>query len=599
MSDVVDAWIGRTLEGRYRIDGKLGEGGMGAVYRAEHLKLGRPVAVKVLLPQYLEQRGLRQRFEREAKVLASVSNAHIVGLLDYGLEAGSPYLVMELLEGETLRDRMLRGAISVTDALGLMAQLLEGLAYAHAQGMIHRDLKPANIFLQRVPHRADVVRILDFGLAKFATGDEHRDGPALTGTGVVSGTPAYMAPEQAAGGSCDATADVYATGVLLFELLASRRPFVGAPHEVVRKHLLELAPTLASVAPTLRPSVALEALVARALAKERKDRYASATELLAALLALPEAAQLPGRATAPTPAPSSVIETRDLREQSATGPSARHVSAAEAAPTMLRPGSGGVALMPPKSSGLGVRVFAVMMVAGALCLGGYATYKLVLAPPSEPQTLGSVTLSAPDAAEPMDEAPIADAPTPARTEPHVAASALPAASPTLPLVAPTLPVVEPPSATARPAPRNPWAAGVPRELRATKALTDRGRPLSERNPSARTERALRAWNAAHDGDARAALLLARVYLLRGWRPNAVEWYGKALSKDPGCGGAPHVATDLVALATHSQGGASARELIQLRLGSLALPALITRLTEPNLSPNDRATLETLRMLVVR
>jgi hypothetical protein len=156
-----------------------------------------------------------------------------------------------------------------------------------------------------------------------------------------------------------------------------------------------------------------------------------------------------------------------------------------------------------------------------------------------------------------------------------------------------------PSATARPAPRNPWAAGVPRELRATKALTDRGRPLSARSPSTRTERALRAWNAGHDGDARAALLLARIYVLRGWRPDAVEWYGKALSNDPSCGGAPHVAADLVALATHSEVGASARELIQLRLGSLALPALITRLTEPSLSAHDRATLETLRALVTR
>jgi len=536
VSDVVDAWIGRTLEGRYRIDGKLGEGGMGAVYRAEHLKLGRPVAVKVLLPQYLEQRGLRQRFEREAKVLASVSNAHIVGLLDYGLEAGSPYLVMELLEGETLRDRMMRGPISVTDALGLMAQLLEGLAYAHAQGMIHRDLKPANIFLQRVPHRADVVRILDFGLAKFATGDEHRDGPALTGTGVVSGTPAYMAPEQAAGGSCDATADVYAMGVLLFELLACRRPFVGAPHEVVRKHLLELAPTLASVAPALRPSAALEALVARSLAKERKGRYASATELLAALLALPEATQMQGRATEPT---------------------------------MLRPGSGGVALVPRKSSGLGVGVLGAMMVGFALCAGGYATYKLVLAAPSEPETLGSVT-SASDTAPRVD-----DSPTAPRTEPHAASSARPSA------------------------PHNPWATGVPRELRATKVLTDRGRPLSEQNPSAQTERALRAWNAGHDGDARAALLLARVYVLRGWRPDAVEWYGKALSDDPSCAGAPHVAADLVALATHAEVGASARALIQLRLGSLALPALITRLADPRVSERDRATLESLHARVVR
>ncbi len=204
--DADDPLLGRVLEGRYRIAGVLGSGGVGVVYRAEHIKLGRSVAVKLLQPEYAGSDSLRQRFEREATALAAVAHPHIVPVTDYGIAGDMPYIVMELLCGETLEHRLAReGALAPDVAFAVTSQALAALSFAHQGGLIHRDLKPGNVFLQSVPDVDVHVRILDFGLAKFVTGERSSQGPALTRTGSIFGTPAYMAPEQAVGAETDPT----------------------------------------------------------------------------------------------------------------------------------------------------------------------------------------------------------------------------------------------------------------------------------------------------------------------------------------------------------------------------------------------------------
>jgi serine/threonine-protein kinase len=236
---------GHVLGGRYRIEGLLGGGGIGAVYRAVQLPLERPVAIKVLHDDMLSMKELRARFEREARVLSALTHPHVVSISDYGIDGDRPFLVMELLEGRTLEEVLREGEMTPELALQVTREILEGLAFAHQKGVAHRDLKPANVFLLRGRDGSEHVKLLDFGLArvvgpsKAASDDE----VTLTKRGVVFGTPAYMSPEQASGTPADERSDVYSLGILLFEMLAGRRPFVGETRaEVLRGHLADPLP---------------------------------------------------------------------------------------------------------------------------------------------------------------------------------------------------------------------------------------------------------------------------------------------------------------------------------------------------------------------
>ncbi|MCB9599158.1 MAG: serine/threonine protein kinase [Sandaracinus sp.] len=274
-----DSSIGRVLGGRYRIVRRLGEGGMGSVYEAEHVQLGRRVAIKLLHEHHASSIDLRTRFEREARMLSQLRHPNVVTITDFGVEDGKPFLAMDLLAGRDLASILKDGRVPAERAFGIVRQILRGVAHAHARGLVHRDLKPHNVIVEVLEDGSDHVTVLDFGLARDLGGDA-----TLTRSGIVVGTPAYMAPEQAGGGSADARADVYALGNVLFELLAGRRPFpFSEPHELVRAHLLTPAPSLRDTCHDLDVPAELEALVERALSKEPRDRYPDAAAMLAAI----------------------------------------------------------------------------------------------------------------------------------------------------------------------------------------------------------------------------------------------------------------------------------------------------------------------------
>ena len=238
-----DPRVGQILQGRYRIMERVAAGAMGVVYRGERVTLARPVAVKFLHPWVAAQQAFRTRFETEARAMSRLSHPNCVSVIDFGLE-GSPYVVMDFIAGSTLRQLLEAGRLAPARAVGIARQLLAGVAHAHAQGIVHRDLKPENLILGDTAGLADHVRILDFGLAKL------RDGPAMT-AGMAIGTPGYMSPEQTgAPGEIDGRTDIYAVGILLFEMLAGRKPFVSEKiAEILLMHRDTPPPSLRQLVP--------------------------------------------------------------------------------------------------------------------------------------------------------------------------------------------------------------------------------------------------------------------------------------------------------------------------------------------------------------
>src|SRR5512138_2014048 len=241
---------GTILDGRWRIEATLGVGGMGTVYRAEHVHVGRKAAVKVLHADLCRSIAERERFRREARVASRLRSEHVVEVLDFGEDqAGRPYIAMELLEGEPLRSVLDReGRLAPQRVVRLLRQLLDGLSAAHAAGVVHRDLKPDNLWLsgRGVDER---LRVLDFGIAKWT---DPRGDTTRTQVGLVVGTPEYLSPEQAVGGDVDRRADLYATGVLAYVMLTGRHPFdTSDVRALVAAHAFERLPGLSAVAPDI------------------------------------------------------------------------------------------------------------------------------------------------------------------------------------------------------------------------------------------------------------------------------------------------------------------------------------------------------------
>ena|GEM_PF-1814827 len=280
---VGSALIGRVIAGRYRIVGQLGEGGMGEVFVAEHLMIGRKVAIKRLHPELVSDERAVQRFQREARAAAATGHEHIVEVLDLGYaDDNAPYLVMEYLRGQSLAELIKReGRLTPQRTCFLLGQVLAALEAVHRQEIVHRDLKPDNVFITRRPGVGEFVKVLDFGISKMK--EENGEALHLTRTGMMMGTPFYMSPEQARGvRDVDHRVDLYAVGVMLYECLTGRLPFSSDNYHALLQQILRTEPKKPSdFAPLVE--AALDAVTLRAIGKDPALRYGSAVEFAAAL----------------------------------------------------------------------------------------------------------------------------------------------------------------------------------------------------------------------------------------------------------------------------------------------------------------------------
>ncbi len=286
----LDPLVGTLLAERYRLFSLLGEGGMGRVYAAEHALMRKRVAVKILHRELTQVSEVVARFEREAMAAANIDHPNIAAATDFGkLPDGSVFLVLEYVQGKSLRELIEQGPLPVERALGIVRQITSALVNAHALGIVHRDLKPENVMLVEKSGDPDFVKVLDFGIAKVPVQEVSERGsirPAkvITRVGMIFGTPEYMAPEQALGQNVDARADLYALGVILFEMLSARRPFsADSPVGLLGQQLQGSLPTFAKRAPQVNVPFALEQMVLRLLAPAPGSRFQSAVNLAAAI----------------------------------------------------------------------------------------------------------------------------------------------------------------------------------------------------------------------------------------------------------------------------------------------------------------------------
>jgi serine/threonine-protein kinase len=300
--------VGDILADRYRLIERLGEGAMGAVWAGEHVHMRKKFALKILHPEAVSSKELVARFEREAVAAGNIAHPGVAAATDFGqLPDGSFFLVLEYVGGKDLRHLIHQGPLPVARALDITKQILAALGAAHGKGVVHRDIKPENVMLLSRDDRdaststalgpkRDVVKILDFGIAKvdansFGGSDKGADGQVLTRMGSIYGTPNYMAPEQALGSEVDGRADLYAAGVMLYEMIAGTPPFEGDPIIVIAKHVNEAPPPLRSPLGDAALTTEVRALVDGLLAKERDGRPADAAAAIALLDAA--AASLP------------------------------------------------------------------------------------------------------------------------------------------------------------------------------------------------------------------------------------------------------------------------------------------------------------------
>ncbi len=536
-----DPLIGRILDARYEVLGRLGEGGVGVVYRGRQTHLGRFVAIKVLHQDAAGIPEWRRRFEREAKALSALAHPNVVPVTDFGIDGGVPFLVMELLQGKTLGELIKEvpaaGPLPLARTLDIVRQTLRGLAFAHGKGIVHRDLKPANVFLQELPDQADHVRLLDFGMAKFLEGSSSRTVPEnLTRAGVVFGTPAYMSPEQVKAGSVDARSDVYAAGILLFELLAGRRPFAADTYEgYMGAHLTQPVPSLAKVRPKVPAARLFQRFIERAMAKKPAERFEDAGAMLAGLEAVVAKRQVA----------AAIVRSAGARGKPTPG------------------GAGGAS---PSGSRFGRRAITVVtLAAGIAAAAAYlrrerATPIETAARPAEPPPKRARSSEPPPAEPTMPPSP-KPAPAKPTTEAHAQAQADNEAPPAEPEPAKN-------ERQARSRARNPWRAPVPRALKSIRDRLNRGAHL--------TQRALApVYEFAHEnpGDPRPWLLLGHAYAELDWYSDSVDRYVRAAGVDSTCRGDPQMLTDLLAAAAHPTASRSAARAIRDIYGAEAIPAL--------------------------
>jgi serine/threonine-protein kinase len=383
-----DPLVGHILAGTYRITGPLGEGGMGRLYEAEHVRTGRRYAVKVILDAWSGRPDLLERFDREARATSRIRSTHVVEVVDVlRTPDGRPCMVCERLEGEDLEKILAqRKKLPLAEAIDLTRQACLGLAAAHEAGVIHRDLKPSNLFLARTPEGGRVLKILDFGVAKVGDGEG-----GLTRTGAVVGTPAYMAPEQARGAAAvDARGDIYALGAVLYRMLTGRAPYAGSDASSTLVALLEREPTRPRRLDGDIPE-GVELLVQSAMARDPAERPATAAELAQRLAAFaPQAGGgpvAPGAGAAPGSAAGAAADADELTRQARRArPAATALSVAAALAAWVSAGVGIGALVAglrasagPAAGGIaspGARLptldFVLVLLASAAALAGGA-----------------------------------------------------------------------------------------------------------------------------------------------------------------------------------------------------------------------------------
>ena len=304
-----DQYLGRTIASRYRLIKRLGSGGMSLVYLARHVIIDRLSAIKILRPDFGTSPAYRERFLREARAVNRINHANIVEISDVGEADGVAYLVMEYVSGESLLALIQRAALPWPRALRIGVQIAGALGRTHELGVIHRDLKPENVMLTEREGNPDFVKVLDFGIAKIGM-DAEPTGPTsrpLTRVGTIMGTPNYMSPEQAVGQPCDARADVYALGVVFYEMLVGEALFDGDPVMVLAAHVTSPPPPLpASVQDALGPRS--DEILQKMLAKSQEARFQTAVELQTALQELDSGlSPTPASVVGPSPKPGSVV----------------------------------------------------------------------------------------------------------------------------------------------------------------------------------------------------------------------------------------------------------------------------------------------------
>jgi len=533
----------------YRIDSLLGEGGIGQVYSAEHLALRRPVALKVLLEKHEDTPMLRKRFEREAKALSGLNHPHIVSITDVGVsESGTPFLVMELLEGCTLSHHLATHAVDPETAFLLTSQLLSAMAYAHERGIAHRDLKPQNIFVQTLADGSLHLTVLDFGLVRFL--DEGlRNGTKLTRKGAVLGTPAYMAPEQAAGGEVDERADVYAAGLIFFEALAGRRPFMSkSAAELRRAHLTEPPPRLSEADPGLEVGDALEEFMERALAKYAGDRFENAQHMLAALEAMP-----PGTAKRVTPEQKPKPRESSAPDADADTVPALGLPSKPAGPAVAQPPREAEATTaPPDRASRPIGRASTPQLASrsghAWRYAAAAVFALVFLGAGGAVAAGLLHFLG-------DESP----------EGSPEDSAVPTS------VAEETPLRRPGGHSNDVGGVNPFAQ-LPEPLRPLHDKVMAGNSLTRAET-----RVLNRWGRAHPGDARSRLLLGRHFTEARSLSWALPQYQEALEIDPTTRAWPPMLEDLLEMVRSRTLSDPASDLIADTFGEEALPALRTEL----------------------
>ena len=469
--------------GSYRVLYKLGEGGMGAVYVAEHTLLGRKAAIKALLPELSAHKEIVQRFFNEAKAVTQITDPGIVQVFDFGYDSeGRAYIVMELLEGEPMDKRLARvGMLAPADTVRMMKQICASLGAAHAKGIIHRDLKPENLFIVGDPAvtGGERAKILDFGIAKLSSNDS----TTKTRTGMMMGTPVYMSPEQCRGaGNVDHRSDVYSIGCVMMTMLTGRPPFEGAGSgELIVSHMREAPPLAASRVPGMPPVI--DHIIQRALAKDPAQRFQSMAEMVQALAAAeatlfgftpppgslqpyvgapgssppyaPAGGSRPPYAPAPGSSPPGYVPTPLPTPAPITGP---HMAPTTLSSAVGQPGTGSHAV-PASRRGLILGISAVALVAGIVVTilvatrsGGGTTQEPAANPPAAADA-GVATVPPPP---PKPDAALAP---PASIDAAVAAVPADAAAP--PPTPVDAAVATRPDAGVKKPPRNPGSGGKP------------------------------------------------------------------------------------------------------------------------------------------